>query len=411
MGDSVPPRCLCCGMVLLLAALAPAWQVHGQPDPGDARTAGPLTVYPDVSRADRFYYPPGDLQVADGPDGAPDIKLVQVRYTGSFATGDRGAFGVRSLLSFRIEMAQPSGADMRGARDSLAARLGRRPDLRPLPITRLETVLLYTPVTQEQPGGAETLTGGRFEAEDDAGRSSATAYWRERTWVVRLDDLSAQLLGEALERGQVAASVGYAFFTRGRRSDEDREQLTGSPELVRWLSSLLNPTEETAETTPPPTECVVKAGAVAVVMDTRARPQIVRQVDINESAPPGYPVLDVRCHDFRDALRPDLVEKQVEIAAAGVGGRPVSILLTFERSQPDLYARTVRFALPVRLDLPYSYRVTEATPDGAERVGEWQQRESWAQLLDVTTVGARPLPPVHLEGQQEPEEDEDETKP
>ena len=36
----------------------------------------------------------------------------------------------------------------------------------------------------------------------------------------------------------------------------------------------------------------------------------------------------------------------------------------FGRDQPDLYARSVRFGVAVRLDRPYRYRVTEIADDG-----------------------------------------------
>lgn len=389
-----------------LLALAVATCLHAEPDLSAGRPAGPLTVYPDTSRADRFYYPPGDLRIAPTPDGLPDMHLLQVRYTGSFATGDRGVFGVRSLLSFRIEMVEHEPAQMQGARNALAAHLGRRADLRPLPITRLETMLVYTPAAEE-PGPSTALTGGRFEAQDDAGRSSATAYWRERTWVLRLDDASAQVMAEALERGQVAVSLGYAFYARGVTAGSDPGEVTGCPELAQWLNSMAGaPQAQDGETKA--VDCLVKAGAVAVTMDAHERPQLVRQVDINESAPPGYPVLDVRCYDFRDALRAELQEKQVEVVAQGVGGSPVSVLLVFDRSQPDLYARTVRFRLPVRLDMPYRFRVTQIKRDGSVDVGEWQERESWARLVDVTTATGAVGAPAGPGGQDEPEEDEDE---
>ena len=73
------------------------------------------------------------------------------------------------------------------------------------------------------------------------------------------------------------------------------------------------------------------------------------------------------------------------IAVVEQGGRTVSLSAKFLRTQPDLYAHSVRFELPVLLDRPYRYRVTTALPDGTLDVGPWTERQSWSQILDVTS--------------------------
>ncbi|MBP8951825.1 MAG: hypothetical protein KBI47_05510, partial [Armatimonadetes bacterium] len=110
----------------------------------------------------------------------------------------------------------------------------------------------------------------------------------------------------------------------------------------------------------------------------------------------------VRCYDFNNELRPDLYEKQVEIAAQSVAGGEARLTVIFESGRPDLYARTVRFPVGVRLDQPYRFRVIEIGQDGSETAGEWVERESWAQMLDVTS------PPKPQTSGDEPDETEDE---
>ena len=79
-----------------------------------------------------------------------------------------------------------------------------------------------------------------------------------------------------------------------------------------------------------------------------------------------------------------------------MSGRTLSLSTKFLRSQPDLYARSLRFELPVLLDRPYRFRVTTARPDGTLDEGPWTERESWTQILDVTSrpdeVTAAPQP-------------------
>ena len=97
---------------------------------------------------------------------------------------------------------------------------------------------------------------------------------------------------------------------------------------------------------------VVRAGALAVAVDAARWPELFRHVDLGARVPPDYPLLDVYCYDFRDALHPSLYEKQVEVEAEGVGGRTVTARTRFGQDQPDLYALGIRFGVAVRLDRP-----------------------------------------------------------
>jgi hypothetical protein len=134
----------------------------------------------------------------------------------------------------------------------------------------------------------------------------------------------------------------------------------------------------------------VRAGAVAIEVDAGRWPDIVRRIDNGASAPPGYAFLDVYCYDFNNELRPDLYEKDVEIDAEGVAGRRARLFAIFQKDAPDVYTRTLRFPVAVRLDRPYRYRVVEIAPDGTLKEGVWRVRESWAAHLDVTGEAAAP---------------------
>ncbi|PYQ06976.1 MAG: hypothetical protein DMF82_04875 [Acidobacteria bacterium] len=334
----------------LVTALAPA--AAGRPNLDAPRPLGSLTLYSDDQRPGLFFYGPGELAVVRGGDGRPDLHFIQMRYTGSVVTADRGRILQRSLLSFRVAMQAPSAADLQAARRSLAP--GPAPiEFRPLPIQRLEAALVYAPVGRAEEA---SLPPGHFEeGEADASKAPGT-FWTSRSYMLGLDPETSELFGGALAKGQVVLSMSYSFYAVGAGSEPSKPR-------------------------------VVRAGAFAISVDAARWPDFLRRVDINERVPPGYPLLDVYCYDFRDALRPALYEKQVEVEAEGVGGRAVVAGARFGRDQPDLYARSVRFGVGVRLDRPYRYRVTETADDGTSAIGAWQARESWTDLLDVT---ARP---------------------
>jgi hypothetical protein len=370
----------------MLAVTAPAYTT---PDLRQGRRAAGLTVYPDDRRPNLFYFGPGDLAIATAADGQPDIHLLHARYTGTAATGDRGVAIVRSIFTVRLVMNGPTLREINEARAALAASARGAVELRPLPIRRIESAIVYAPAGDSTPttvAPPRVLPSGHFEASDTA--APRDGFWTERLYTLGLGPADAQLLSDALEHGRLALSIGYAFLSDGIGGDEPLQELSGSPELVAELKKQIDkPARSNTDTEPRPAPRVVRAGAVGVTADIARWPRIVRRIDINESAPPGYAALDVYCYDFNQGGESPLYETQVEIEAAGVGGRPVTLTAAFSRSQPDLYARSLRFPVAVRMDRPYRFRVLNVANDGTSTTTAWRERASWTELLDVTGTG------------------------
>lgn len=365
------------GLLAWTIVLAVATRSFATPDLRASRTAGLLTVYADDSRRDVFYYGPGALALAAAADGSPDLHLLYTRYIGTLAAGDSGARVFRSILTFTLVMEGPGASALQDARAALIA--GGAPssvEMRPLPIARVDAALVYTPI-----GAAAPQLVPDSELEPSADGPADGAYWRSRTFTVGLDPETAQLLWSAMEKGQVAMSVGYAFYGRGLAPDRPLESLEGPAEIVEALRKKLDARTPAAraETT------LVRAGALGVTADRQKWPALFRRIDINGSLPPAYGVLPIYCYDFNNALRPDLYEIDVELDAEGVSGRRVLTRVTFRGDQPDVYVRTVRFPVAVRLDRPYRYRAILVTGDGDITAGPWQPRDTWAEALIVAT--------------------------
>jgi hypothetical protein len=185
-----------------------------------------------------------------------------------------------------------------------------------------------------------------------------------------------------LQQGQVVLSVGYAFMADGVANEAPQVTLTGPAELTDALRARINSGSTNPRQRP---AFAVRAGAFAVTVDAIKWPDLFKRVDLNERMPPGYAALDVYCYDFQ-RQEAGIYEKHVDIEADGVGGRPVSIQATFQRKQPDIYARSLRFPFAVRLDRPYRYRVVTVLSDGRIQATPWQVRTNWTQLLDVTAT-------------------------
>jgi hypothetical protein len=310
-------------------------------------------VYPDDAKRSVFYFPPGDLVIAVTAEGAPDMHLLHARYTGSVATGDAGTTVVRSIFTVRLVMSGPSRPQIESARKVLAASVGATIELRPLPIRRIESAIVYAAADGADRGSAaaepaQALPSGHFEESENA--APREGYWTERIYTLGLNPADAQLLSDALERGRLALSIGYAFLADGIGSAEPVLELSGSAELVAALrkqlgSSRRAPADGSANQQTEP--IVVRAGAVAATADLARWPRIIRRIDINATAPPGYAALDVYCYDFNQGADPNRYETH----------------------------------------RPYRFRVHAISLDGTAMTTPWRERTSWAELLDVTTQG------------------------
>lgn len=363
------------GILSVMASVLLPLIVAAAPDLRHGRNIEGLTVYPDTQHSGRYYYAPGDVVLDTDADGRPGFHLLSTRFVGTAASGDQGQTDQRNMLTFRVRLQPPDNTRLRAVRESLQANRRAAVDLRPLPIRRMPTRLIYTPVDSEQ---THTLPQASLEGESGEG----DGYWTERSYSLRIGAADAQLLIHALDHGGVILSLSYAFITDGVGMATGFDELTGSPELIELIESQRDPAavDEVAPR-------LVRADTASIVIDTVRWPDLIRQIDINERLPPGFAVLDVRCYDFQREDRQTLFEKRVDIRADTVAGVPIVESLYFSRRQPERFAAQVRFPVAVRLDQPFEYRVVSVYNDGSEEIEtDWTRRERWTALLDVTAV-------------------------
>ena len=374
----------------LPAALFLAPDLPAQPVFESERRMDDLVIFADHEEANRFYYAPGHLRLAE-QNGAPAVLFLLTRYVGTSARGDQGETSYFARLTFGIEMDGPSGESIRAAADRISAETGRKPEIRPLPIRRLEAQVVFTPIGNE--AAPDTLTEGHLEVDRESERESNDGFWQQRTYALRLDRHSAEAVWKTLEDGQALVSFTYAFIAEGvpggSGSGDVRVSSTASDEDRARLEASAGPDQD-ADDSSSDTELIeqsVLADAFAVELDPQRHADLIMILDLNEMyVDPAYSVLDVQCYDFRNGLRPDLWMKKVELAAEAVNGRTARIAVTFRASEPDLHAESVRFPYAVRMDRPLKYRVVEVALDGSRTVSDWREKESWVGLIDVTTA-------------------------
>jgi hypothetical protein len=367
-----------CVWLMLLVNLSSG---DAQPVASSKQIVENIEVYRDLKNMNLFYYAPGDLKLALEADDKPRFQLLEMRYTGSSAYGDNGEKRFMNVIQFSVAMQQVSAAALQLVKQKLNQT---SIDLRPLPVRNIDAFLV-APVGEGKDGSAYKKIGkdGTFQAEGKEGASGKNGFWTERTFTLKLENHEAQLLWDQVATGKLALSLGYAFYAdmvQGGKADLD---ITGDSILAENFETA---TEHLLTVDTLAVTRLIKADAFPVRVDVAKWPGLLKKIDINEGVPPGYAAFEVRCFDFANDLRPDLAVKGIDISAMGVGGQTVTLpTQKFLRSEPDLFAKQIRFPYAVKLTQPYRYRIIEYTVDGSKQISEWKTANSWTSQIDITT--------------------------
>ncbi|MEM9931751.1 MAG: hypothetical protein AAF840_18240, partial [Bacteroidota bacterium] len=324
-------------------------------------------VYPDSNDPTRFYYLPPNLQLQFQTDGSPDVKLVQMRYTGTRTQADQGTTRLKSLLRIGVGIPTlPSGLQEAILKE-LSASSGQKNTLEPLPLYRIEASLILAALGEE----TRVVKAGYLDGSDQPANDGI---WKRRVFTVRLDPATSQLIDQSLRKGAAPISVAFAYHAVGSIPPAGTlaTQIFLDSELndTADLPDFLADTEDTINTKGSISR-IVSASTLSLTLDAKQHPNLVQQVDINDRLPPGFALLDIYCFDFRNDLSPEVYAKRIDIKAAGVGSDQVQTSVTFSESEPDLYAQSVRFQHAVRADQPYHFQVLTIQQDGSVQASSW----------------------------------------
>ncbi len=367
-------------MRLLAIILCFSWMsVQAQPLLSSAQIMEGVTVYRDFKKTNTYYYAPGKLKLALKSNVEPIFKLVQLRYTGTFATGDQGTGRFMNIVQFTVRMDMMEKDQL----DQLKKSLGPRTVLRPLPIRNVEAYLV-APF-----GGKYKRIGesGSLQSEGTLGKSSKTSYWTERTFTLRLENHEAELLWNMVQEGQLAVSVNYAFFADAIAQAPAVAETKGSSNFVEEFGEQL---EDLLQQDSIPSMQVIKSDAFPIEIDANKYSHLLVREDIDAGIPPAYPALEIQCYDFTDDLRPDLSIKAIEVEATGVNNYPVRLKpFKFTSSKKDEHTLQIRFPYAIKMDKPLRYRIREYGSDGSVNpYSGWTTRDSWTGKIDITTLAA-----------------------
>ncbi|MCC6280541.1 MAG: hypothetical protein IT262_08075 [Saprospiraceae bacterium] len=363
--------------IVLLLLLAGYNTLAAQPLWSTKQQVGERVVFKDDKVRNKYYYGPGKLFLSTDRDGKPVFQLIAMRYTGTGLAGTKGEKRFTNLLQFSVSMKPVSTAELESLRKEL--KLPASAQLSPLPIRHLESVIVSG---VGRPGADDSGRIRKQTGSQDQGDTAPGVYWTERTFTVPLENHEAQILWDQQVNGRVAISLNYAFYANVLQYDAQDIKITGDSALVENLKGGIG---EITQDTVLSSE-IVSGDVLNIVVDAEKYPDVFKKIDINEnSIPPAYAALEVKCFDFSLDVRPDLAFKSVEIEGTSVTGQPVLVKTKFSQKLPDVTNKFVSFPYALRMDRPLRYRVVEVPYDGDRYQGAWMQIESGANLVDATT--------------------------
>jgi hypothetical protein len=337
-------------------------------------------VFKDAKVRNKYYYGPGKLSLSVDAQGKPVFQLLSLRYTGTALSGTEGEKRFTNLLNFGITMDPFSGEEKEALRQAL--KLPASADLSPLPIRNLESVIVSGLGKTDQGDAGRLRKHADVQTAGDNKEGAPGVYWTERVFTVPLSNPEAQILWDQQVNGRVAMSLNYTFYADLLKIEKTEVEITGDSVLVQELKDNLE--GEQPDTTL--NAEVVSAGVVDILVDVKQHPDALKKIDINEnSIPPAYAALEIKCYDFSLGLRPDLAFKNVEVEGTSVNGQPVIVKSKFAQKQPDLNSKFISFPYALRMDKPLRYRMVEVPYDGERYTSPWKTLEKSTNLIDIST--------------------------
>lgn len=365
---------------ILLVFLLIGINVFTQPKRSSKRIIDDVVIYQDFIKRTHYYYVPYGLKLVLDNEGKPRFKFIQMRYTGTKVTENEDSKTFKSLLTFRVAINSPTKSTINGIISKLRSQGVKIEHLQPIAISNIDTELIYAKAKVATDSVSRSLKNGFFENTE---KSTESQDWKERDFILRLDNEDAQLFRESLHNNRPTISLNYDFLSKFAGGDLGKIEASGSTEFVKDFegeNSKNNSTEINILS-----EAIVQNGSLSIDINTDKWPDLIKQIDLNERLPSEYAALDVYCYNFNNAIRNDLSAKRIEIKAISVNGKEVVFKNVFYSEQPDIYAKNIKFIYAVKLSEPYQYRVTEIYNDGTSQQTDWITKKQWHSVLDITS--------------------------
>jgi hypothetical protein len=364
--------------IISFVFIANTYHLFAQADFSSKQTIDSVAIFRDTADPLLFYYEPGDLILNTTANGNPDFKFIDLRYTGTKCSNDIDEKSFMSIVQFGVIMKKITPETLQKIKSYLK-KYGRI-KLKPLLISQIDTRLILPVENNKQKRHQAFSDEGTLEANDKSGFSSSKAFWTKRTYTIKLNKYESQLLNTQLKEQLLGISLNYIYYSKVWMPD--KEQINGSKEITEQLDK--NSEKEESDNIE---NRIIKSNTLTINIDTKKFPDLIKQVDLNEEIPPTYAAIEVKCHDFKENLRPELYMKTVEIEAVSVNnGKKINIKTKFRKKYTDLYSQFINFPYAVDMNAPMRYRFTEINIDGKRTVSDWIDKPECSSIIDVTST-------------------------
>ena len=325
--------------LLLLVILACCFKITGQPDFARSFQVSGELIIPDQVDSELAYVFPLPFCLGEAEDGYPAFRLSKYFYTGNHNTGDSDKNYDFGDLAISMTMPSRTTSQWAALKHAVAAT-SEIETFSVLPIRYFVGKILLT------------VGGNKGTISSSEGFSRTTG--AKLNFSFALNSIETELLLQILEEGGEPILIDYQLITSNFKGVASKDTMV---------------LQRTDKITFPPDQA----------------PRLLRRVNLDgNSRWVDCPVLDVLCFDFTREDQQGLYKKIIELRAKPYNDEFTEFVKeSFTFSNRDLVHHRLSFSSPVRMDLPFDYRITEISVDGKTKKGEWIRQHDWDKV-DIT---------------------------
>lgn len=316
-----------------------------------------IKIYNDINDSCKFFYEPKPLEmVLDRNDGTPSFSFTRVRYTGMHNSGNNGEVLDFGDMQFEVQIPPYLSSEIELLKSEITKEMNcKTPELNPLLLYDIE-IVLGIPVDNE----AVLIEGGYLTDEEHS------SIWSNKKFSLNLDRTQTLLFWNLLQEEKPIIDIHYKYLSKNVKTEND---------LIEQNQKLIVDTM-----------VIIYSNTLQLDVNFKNNEKI-KSIDLNQQGLwISYPLLDVLCFDFRKNVTNDLFRRRVEVQAIGFSTKLKEYVYAkadFGIRNPGKVAHELLFDEPVRMDLPFHYRITDTFIDGEKNISPWMLNKNWT-YIDIT---------------------------
>jgi hypothetical protein len=254
-------------------------------------------IYQDAHLPHQYYYVPKGLKVVQETNGQPGFRFVQMRYMGSKVRADQGSARFKSLLQLRVGIERIDSKVYETVENELSQQEGLMVTLSPLPLQRLEAVLVFASINAQNISKKHMVTGGFMNISQETEEDHVL--WKERIFTIRLDNLTSQAFWKTFQKGQSQLSVAFSYYAYGIYKEDSTgievnvtdqgevllDQMVKNDSVEQAMQDHFQAVLTDMDKSSRVQARIVLADAFQCTVDPQQYPGLMEKADINDHAP------------------------------------------------------------------------------------------------------------------------------